>query len=386
MRSRLEEEWNYDTLSSAFLARRDGSHYPAQSTAKVHLIRSDRTVAELQDPDFAQQNPQSRFKNQIHKIFARALKVHGGIFDSRACPVVAGLILDSHHCMQQELILGHAALGSHNEHGLSLGMFGSHLTYAWPRFLEEVPDCLLDTTCPGDTVGNDNGECLTMWEACSAGQGAFLHEVGHAFSASHTTGIMGRGYSQHWPRAFLAQTGYCAFRETDGIASVKKGTPNEAVWDMRDAVRFKNLLHFRLASDKPMDPTIATAAPKVELVEDEDFLRIFASCKSGLAQVRLDDKLQNCTSGFEPVHSVQYTLDELEAHYDRSESLTLQLLGMNGKECLCNVWDIFSDRSYLLVPGTSLRLQKKSIGHSSSDQLWKWAVMLKKKSRNGTRE
>ena len=41
-------------------------------------------------------------------------------------------------------------------------MFGSHLTYSWPRFLEEVPACLTDTRPPGDKVGNDNGECGTM--------------------------------------------------------------------------------------------------------------------------------------------------------------------------------------------------------------------------------
>ena len=138
------------------------------------MIRSDRIVAQLQDPDFAQQIAHSPFKDHLLLIFSSALKVQGGIFDSGARPVVAGLILDSHYSMQQDLIFSHAAHGSHSENGLSLGMFGSHLTHSWPRFLVEVPEGLLDTTCPGETVGNDNGECLMMWEACSVGQGAFF--------------------------------------------------------------------------------------------------------------------------------------------------------------------------------------------------------------------
>ncbi|KAK1996003.1 hypothetical protein LX36DRAFT_724094 [Colletotrichum falcatum] len=61
-----------------------------------------------------------------------------------------------------------------------------------------VAECLRDTRAPGRTVGNDNGECDSFWEACCVGQGAFLHEVGHAFGAPHTTGIMARGYPRYW--------------------------------------------------------------------------------------------------------------------------------------------------------------------------------------------
>ncbi|KAK4238137.1 putative peptidase family-domain-containing protein [Achaetomium macrosporum] len=172
---RLEEEWTTDTLTQHSL------HSPAAGLVpKVHLIRTDKTVAELRDANIAQQNPRARQKDDLHKIFTNALLAHGSPFTSHAKPVVAGLILDAHYDLSnttKPLILAHAALGSHDPNGLSLGIFGSHLTYAWPRFLEEVPSCLLDPTPPGDTVGNDNGECNAMWQACAVGQGAFLHEV-----------------------------------------------------------------------------------------------------------------------------------------------------------------------------------------------------------------
>lgn len=133
-----------------------------QSTAKIHLIRTEKTVAELRDVQLAQQNEHGSGRDELHAIFSQALKAHGGVFQIAACPVVAGMILDSHFSATKNMILGHAALGAHNPHGLSLGMMGSHLTHSWPRFFEEIPSCLLDTTKPGDTVGNDNGECTTM--------------------------------------------------------------------------------------------------------------------------------------------------------------------------------------------------------------------------------
>ncbi|KAK4156560.1 putative peptidase family-domain-containing protein [Chaetomidium leptoderma] len=174
---RLEEEWSADTLSQRFLNSPTMGQVP-----KIHLIRTDKTVAELRNPNFAQQNRRAHQKEELHKIFTNALLAHGAPFTTQAKPIVAGLILDAHYDLSNNttntnLILAHAALGSHNPHGLSLGMFGSHLAYAWPRCLEEVAPSLLDTACPGDTVGNDNDECDTLWRACAVGQGAFLHEI-----------------------------------------------------------------------------------------------------------------------------------------------------------------------------------------------------------------
>lgn len=195
---RLEEEWTTDTLSSTYTHT-----HPIQSTPKIHLVRTDHTVADLRDAQRAQQNPTARSPDSLHQIFTAALKAHGAPFSTSHPSVVAGLILDTHfslspsHPSQSQpfshptphpspLILAHAALGAHNPRALSLGIFGSHTTFAWPRFIEEISSCLTDSTCPGDTVANDNGECGTMWEACAVGQGAFLHEVGHAFGAPHT--------------------------------------------------------------------------------------------------------------------------------------------------------------------------------------------------------
>ncbi|KAG9255154.1 putative peptidase family-domain-containing protein [Emericellopsis atlantica] len=196
---RLEEEWGVDTLSRT-------AEEKMGPVIKVHLVKSSKTVKELRDSQLAQQNPSARRANDLHTIFKQDLYNHGAPFVAEEKPIVAGLILDAKNDIEQDLILAHAALGSHDPRGLSLGIFGSHLTYSWPRFVEEIPSCLLDTTRPGVTVGNDNNECESMWEACTVGQGAFLHEVGHAFGAPHTTGIMMRGYARDWAVCFLART------------------------------------------------------------------------------------------------------------------------------------------------------------------------------------
>lgn len=370
---RLEEEWAADSLSQSF------THDLAmQSTAKIHLIRADKTVAELRDAQVAQQNSNGRRRDDLHKIFSEALLTHGGPFASEAKPVVAGLILDSHYDAESNLILAHAALGAHNPNGLSLGIFGSHLTYSWPRFMEEVPDCLLDGTAPGDRVGNDNGECVSMWEACSVGQGAFLHEVGHAFSAPHTSGIMARGYSKNWPKCFLAKTAYCAHAKTEGIEPVTPSTENDCRWDIRDLLRFVNLPHFRQPSDSPRDDK----PPSFEVRDDEEFSRVVITCEAGIAQVLLDGKVEASATLASPQTSLQFTLDELESRFDLLKPLEIEVLAMNGKHQTADLSRLFSNKSSIRVPGTSIRLQKQSVssGEPQKDD-WQWAVMLKKRGR-----
>lgn len=103
-----------------------------------------------------QRRPRRRRREAAHdgllQMFERALAMHGEPFVGASRPVVAGLVLDAHYAPDQGAVLAHAALPSHRPAGLSLALFGSHLTYAWPRCLEEVPACLLDARPPGDAV------------------------------------------------------------------------------------------------------------------------------------------------------------------------------------------------------------------------------------------
>lgn len=330
---RLEEEWTADTTSSSFVKARHekalSESGAMRSTAKVHLIRTKKTVEYLQDPDRAQQNPKATNKDDVFDIFMDALRENGPPFESSSHPIVAGLILDSHYSLSSKMIVGHAALGCHQPQGISLGMFGSHLTYSWPRFLEEVSSCLLDTTAPGDTVGNDCGDCETSWEACSIGQGAFLHEVGHAFGAPHTSGIMARGYARHWPKNFLTRTAYCSRLNQEGFVVIDGQTENEARWDIQDALMFRQKPHFWL----PGDEKLSQASPIVELAQwDDTQPEITVDCAAKIGMIQFNDWVDPITSVTAPVEGVvYYNLEQLEKKHDRDVPLKLTVLGMNGK-------------------------------------------------------
>lgn len=391
---RLEEEWSADTLSQRSLQT------PTMSTVpKIHLVRTDKTVAELRNAQFAQQNPHARQKDMLHEIFSNALLAHGTPFTTHARPIVAGLILDSHynltgHGRDKPYILAHAALGSHNPVGLSLGIFGSHLTYAWPRFLEEVPACLLDATPTGDTVGNDNGECDTMWRACAVGQGAFLHEVGHALGAPHTEGIMQRGYSPDWPKAFLGGVRDVKAEADGGLMAVTAEADHGCRWALRDALQFRTLRHFWLPGDVELSKETPTVEAVIGETGDIDTAGVELKSEVGIAQVVFSQKggkheKEAKVSVHNPVNFLSYSIADLLKRFDQRKPLALEVTAMNGRLwSAANVWTLFRQRSVLQVPGTSIRLLRQSVGsHKLKDEdggnEWEWGVMLKARDSKG---
>ncbi|KAF2173612.1 hypothetical protein M409DRAFT_15890 [Zasmidium cellare ATCC 36951] len=384
---RFEEEWTADTTSfQTFRANAEGATI-MKSLPKLHIVRTEKTVAELRDANVAQQNPHARRPNELHEIFTRALKAYGGPFESGCRPVVAGLILDSCYSLDRNMILGHAALGCHQRNALSLGMFGSHLTYSWPRSMEEVSSCLLDATPPGETVGNDNGECVSMARACFIGQGAFLHEVGHAFGADHTEGIMKRGYSKGWGTQFLDH-------ESLAISSKDHMQDDEAKWALQDVLRFKTLPHFRIPGDEPITKDFVNAEIQVKVDidgEGEEWLCI--TSKAGLVDVKIQNGSHNISSNYSSP-GYKYTVCDFRTRelsdFERSTPLEVSVLAQNGKERIIkNAWSFFKDRTFIRIPGSDVRLQKTSVKSSrleeddDEDNYIPWTALLNKANPNG---
>ncbi|KAL4874549.1 putative peptidase family-domain-containing protein [Aspergillus karnatakaensis] len=385
---RLDEEWGSNTVSQS-VHQAGTARSAMNAVAKVHIIRSKKTVAQIRDAQVAQQNPRGQQREALHQYFEAALASSGiPVFESRNRPVVAGLILDAHYDAEQSLILGHAALGCHKPNGISLGIFGSHLTYSWPRFMEEIPACLTDLTLAGDTVGNDNNECDTLRGACFVGQGAFLHEVGHAFGAAHTSGIMARGYSQSWAIPFIAH-------------QANEGLKDEAKWDLRDVLKFKLLPHFALPGDDfPVSNEFKNASiiisAEVEGDDDnddepEEIIKI--SCKSGLAQVTvqsgdshaktyLTDVTGTCTS-----LQINTTIENLP----RDQPLKITALAMNGKERITkDAWHLFKEKPFITIPGSKIILQKQAVQSNTFEansnehaEYTPWAMLLQHRGSDG---
>ncbi|OAL45728.1 metallopeptidase [Pyrenochaeta sp. DS3sAY3a] len=391
---RLDEEWTVDTVSRAFVNakhdQRSDQEGATRSTAKVNLVRSEKLVRDIRDDNIAQQYDLAQRKNDLFDIFMDALKQTGGPFLPEARPVVAGLILDSHYNPSRKIILGHAALGCHNLYGISLGMFGSHLTYSWPRFLEEVVETLTDVRAPGEKVGNDNGECGTMWEACTIGQGAHLHEVGHAFGSPHRSGIMERGYAQDWPKWFLTKTAFCRRFDAEGEI-VDNETNNNARWNLADALAFRMLPHFRLPSDPAMTADQSHSSPEVKALfsNDESVANLYISSKSGIARVSFNHKEEAMPTARAPSQHLNYPEHELQERFDRAEPLHLEVLGFNGKIIVIrNVWNLLVKKTYIRIPGSSLRLSKRSVTADLEEmdetEYYEWAQLLREKGTGGS--
>ncbi|KAJ5780077.1 hypothetical protein N7457_005237 [Penicillium paradoxum] len=389
---RLEEEWSPNMTVQASHRAHSRNSRDMGTVAKVHIIPSEKTVAQLRHADVAQQNPHGRDRDGLHRYFEAALAKFGPPFEAKCRPVVAGMILDTHYSTAKSMILGHAALGCHKPDGISLGIFGSHLTYSWPRFLEEVPACLTDMSLTGSTVGNDNGECETMRGACFVGQGAFLHEVGHAFGAQHTTGIMARGYSKAWGINFVAH-------ETNNDIE------NDAKWDLQEALKFRLMPHFALPGDEHIPTAIQCARVKIQIdfgtdrddtIQNDDSRNegLHVSSEAGLAQV----KLQSGTD--DPIihdfmHSPEYKnqktlrVDDIRGKFDQSKPLTVTALGMNGNQhIIADLWTMLKERPFITIPGSNMIIHKQSVrsqhveAAQDSREFVRWAMLLRRRGRD----
>ncbi|KAJ5293916.1 hypothetical protein PENANT_c009G08065 [Penicillium antarcticum] len=238
---RFEEEWQSGTLS-----RRDLTQAQMRNEAKVHIVRTDKTVAELRDLNIAQQNDKAEKKDELFNIAKDAVRKHFQPQPGQK-QYVSVLLLDSHWDTTSQMITGHAALGSGDD-DIKMAIFGSHCLQSYPSCLEDVVDAFTDCTRTDTAhVANDCGEAGSNWESANLGIGAHLHEVGHLFGCPHQeSGVMLRDYVT-LNRTFLTREPFSTRTKAQGL---KVCLPNdECGWHRLDALRFRFHPSFRLPSD-----------------------------------------------------------------------------------------------------------------------------------------
>jgi hypothetical protein len=242
---RFEEEWMPGTSNN-----RDRENGTMRSEARVHVIRSDKTVAEIRDLNKAQQYGPAKDKNGLYGIAADAVRSYFKPTRGQR-QYVTVLILDAHWDKAANTITGHAALGG-GTGDLQLGIFGSHCLHSYPTCFEEVVHAFTDCT-PTDTnyVANDCNDAGSSWEAANIGIGAHLHETGHLFGCPHQeSGIMLRDYVV-LNRSFVAREAYSTRTKSKGGLALQH---DECTWHRLDCLRFRAHPAFRLPNDPPMNP------------------------------------------------------------------------------------------------------------------------------------
>lgn len=265
---RLEEEWQTGTSSTD-----DAAKGVMRSEARIHVIRCDRTVAELRDLDIAQQNPEAKRKGELFSIAMEAVEAH--FKPSPGQTIYASvLLLDSHWDKEAKIITGHAALGGGTEQ-IRLAIFGSHALHSYPTCIEEVVPAFTDCT-PTDVecVGNDCNEAGTNWENACIGIGAHLHETGHLFGCPHqANGIMLRDYTT-LNRTFTVREPYSTRTQSKGGLVLRK---DECTWHRLDTLRFRDHPCFRSSQDPPR-----SADPSVQVWPVENG-KVMITASSGLS-------------------------------------------------------------------------------------------------------
>ncbi|EXJ84981.1 hypothetical protein A1O3_05656 [Capronia epimyces CBS 606.96] len=239
---RFEEEWQTGSLSI-----RDWESGRMKNETRVHVVRSDKTTAELRDLQYAQQYGPAAKKGELYSIAADAVKKHFKIKPGQK-QYVACLLLDAHWDPEVGTITGHAALGGTSD-DLGLAIFGSQALQSYPSCIEEVVAAFTDCT-PTDTkfVANDCNESGSSWEAANIGIGAHLHEVGHLFGCPHQeNGVMLRDYVR-LNRTFAIREPYSTRTKSQGLKVCRQ--EDECGWHRLDVLRFRHHPCFKLPSDE----------------------------------------------------------------------------------------------------------------------------------------
>jgi hypothetical protein len=310
---RFEDAWEPGTLSY-----QDWGTGQFRTQAKIHVIRSSKTTAEIQDLNIAQQYDKATRKGDLFGIATEAVKSHFQAKPGQKL-YVSCLFLDTHWDPKEKMIRGHAALGG-GDGDLQLGIFGSHALHSYPSSVEEVWQAFQDCTRTDTAfVANDLNESGSNWEAANIGIGAHLHETGHLFGCPHQeSGVMLRDYVTI-NRTFTCREPYSTRTKSPGQKLVLP--EDECKWHRLDALRFR----FHPCFGIPIDRGVGDGSVQVWTVDNGQG-GVIATSKSGIAWVEL------CTEGDDVCHYWR-EWPEIENQYPRQVALVdAELRGLLPKE------------------------------------------------------
>ena len=266
---RYEEDWQPGTITV-----RDRQHGRMQmrSEAKVHVLRVERTVAELREMSRSQQEGTVHpTGGELFGIAADTISHHLKALPGQTQHVSA-LFLDTHWDKKSNAITAYAA-DNGTRGGLHLAIFGSQNLQCYPSCIEEVVSAFTDCTrTDTNFVANYRNESPSNWEAASASMGAHLQEIARLF------GCLPQQYC-HLNRTFLIHD---ASSVRTGERSRLVTMSDEIKLHRLDALRFNFHPCFRM----PFERRHCTEEGMAH-VWPIDKERFFVSAVSGIALIEL---------------------------------------------------------------------------------------------------
>lgn len=295
---RFEEEWT--TGSANYRDRESGT---MRSEAKVHIIRCDKTVAELRHLADSQRKEGVASRKAMGAIVADAVNAHFHLLPGQK-NYVAAMLLDTYWDLPSDATMQEVnatAVSDASAAETSIALLGSQYLQNYPSSLEEVAPAFTDCT-PADThLNKDSGnEAGSSWEAANVGIGAHLHEIGHIFGCPlQETGIMLRDYVV-FSRTFVTREAYSTRTKTKGGLALQG---DECAWHRLDCLRFRAHPAFRLPRDPP---TTSDASVHAYAVENGTLLAV---ASSGISFVEIYGE------GDEVCHSwMEFPMDSTTTH------------------------------------------------------------------------
>ena len=310
---RFEDAWEPGTLSY-----QDWETGRFRTQAKIHIIRSNKTVEQLRDLNLAQQYDNATRSGDLFGIATEAVTNHFQPNPGQKL-YVSCLFLDAHWDPSVKTIRGHAALGG-GIGDIQLGICGSHALHTYPSSIEEVWQAFQDCTRTDPSlVANDCNESGSNWEAANIGIGAHLHETGHLLGCPHQeSGIIRRDYVS-LNRTFTIREPYSTRTRLPGQKLILPD--DECKWHRLDALRFR----FHPCFGIPIDTGVGDGSVQVWTVDNGQG-GVIATSKSGITWVELFPE------GDDVCHH-WYEWHEAENQYPRQVALVDSILrGLLPKE------------------------------------------------------
>lgn len=365
---RYEEEWQPGTLSW-----KDFETGQMRNEAKIHVVRVNKTVKEIQDLDIAQQYGPAKKKGELFGIATDAVRAYFGPRPGQR-QYVSCMFLDTHWDKKVGTVRAHAALGGGDE-SIKLAIFGSHCLQSYPAHMEEVVPAFSDCTrTDTNYVANDCNDAGSNWEAANIGIGAHLHETGHLLGCPHQeNGIMLRDYVR-LNRTFTCREPYSTRTRQQGQRLCLP--KDECGWHRLDALRFRFHPCFALPTDPAVTPD---SSVQVWTVDNGSVL---VTAATGVAWIEIypegDDVCHHWIEYLDPSNPAagsprQVTLTERELkdrlpEGKRKKKLKLKLFSCGGAEHTVNDFaKLASKEAKTKLPDGRAGFRSSKLGFSQMD-------------------